>query len=160
MLLQSCHLGVLRVFSFPLGLLNKLKSFSYFSEKCKSGIWYNWCSQRRLYRLCAYWFVRIEMCVLIVFMFLYSQHIALCFTENWAGFLLLYQFLAQDKAVVSAMCSGCTFWVSAPWIASGCSEGRSSCCWCRWFHGPSAVTVYCCVPVKAGLSWHLGNLSV
>lgn len=86
MLLQSCHIGVLRVFSFPLGLWNKLNSFNYFLEKCKSDIWYNWCSQRRLYRLCTYWFVRIEMCMLIIFMVHYSQPISLCSTKNWAGF--------------------------------------------------------------------------
>lgn len=98
MLLQSCHLGVLGVFSFPLGLWNKLKSFSYFSEKCKSDMWYNWCSQRRLYRLCTRWFIRIEMCVLIIFMVLYSQHITI---EKWAGFF----------AVVPVSCTrqGCCF---------------------------------------------------
>lgn len=85
MLLQSCHIGVLRVFSFPLGLWNKLNSFNYFLEKCKSDVWYNWCSQRRLCRLCTYWFVRIEICVLIIFMVRYSQPISLCFTKNWAG---------------------------------------------------------------------------
>lgn len=110
MLLQSCQLGVLRVFSFPLGLWNKLKSFSYFSEKCKSDIWYNWCSQRRLYRLCTYWFVRIEMCGLIVFMIPIPNTLPLW---NELGFLLLYQCLAQDKAVVSAVCWVCAFLVSS-----------------------------------------------
>lgn len=156
MLLQSCHFGVLRVFSIPLGLWNKLKSFIYFSEKCKSDIYYNRYSHGRLYRLCTYWFVRIEMCVLIIFMVFYSQHTC---APPWTelGFFVVYQFLAQDKAVVSAVCWVSAFWVSSTldgfWVLWG------KIFLCRWFLGPSpTVTVYCCVPVKARLSWHLGSI--